>query len=80
MSIQQCTRKECVSGHLQNLTTRCRIVHSRITHSYLLNNEEGPECIPCNFISILKHILTDCVDVTDARQTFYNVNTSRECK
>jgi hypothetical protein len=27
-----------------------------------------------NFNSLLKHILTDCVDVADARQTFYNVN------
>jgi hypothetical protein len=25
--------------------SRCRIGHSRLTHSYLLNNEERPECI-----------------------------------
>ena len=25
--------------------TRCGIGHSRLTHSYLLNNEERPECI-----------------------------------
>ena len=62
--------------HLQErmFLTRCRIVHGIFTHSYLLNNEEGPECIPYNFNSLLKHILTDCVDVTNARQTFYNVN------
>jgi len=54
--------------------TRCRIGHSRLTHSYLLNNEERPECILCNSNYSLKHILTDCVDVADVRQTFYNVN------
>jgi len=52
--------------------TRCRIGHSRLTHSYLLNNEEKPECIPRNFS--YTHVLLDCVDVADILQTFYNVN------
>jgi transposase-like protein len=54
--------------------TRCRIAHSILTHSYLLNKEERPECIPCNSNYSLKHGLTDCVDVADVQQTFYNVN------
>jgi hypothetical protein len=54
--------------------TRCGIGHSRLTHSYLLNNEERPKCIPCNSNFSLKHVLIDCVDVADVRQTFYNVN------
>jgi hypothetical protein len=58
----------------QVVLTRCRIGHSRLTHSYLLNNEERPECIPCNSNYLLKHVLIDCVDVADVRQTFYNVN------
>jgi kelch-like protein 2/3 len=58
----------------QVVFTRCRIGHSRLTHSYLLNNEERPECIPCNSIYSLKHVLLDCVDVADVRQTFYNVH------
>ena len=32
----------------QVVLTRCRIGHSRLTHSYLLKNEERPECIQCN--------------------------------
>jgi hypothetical protein len=59
VSIQQCTRKECVSGHLQNRDAD-KLIHM--------------ETVRYNFISILKHILAVCVDVTDARQTFYNVN------
>ena len=58
----------------QVVLTRCRIGHSRLTHSYLLNTEERPECIPCNSNFLLKHVLIDCVDVADVRQTFYNAN------
>ena len=58
----------------QVVLTRCRIGYSRLTHSYLLNNEERPECIPCNSSYSLKHDLLDSVDVTDIRQTFCNVN------
>ena len=58
----------------QLVLTRCRIDHSRLTHSHSLNNEERPECIPCNSNFSLKHVLIDCVDVADVRQTFYNAN------
>jgi len=54
--------------------TRCRIGHGRLTYSYLINNEERPECIPCNSNYSIKHVLIDCVDVADVRQNFYNVN------
>jgi hypothetical protein len=58
----------------QVVLTRCRIDHSRLTHSYLLNNEERPECILCNSNYSLRHVLIDCVDGVDVRQTFYNAN------
>ena len=60
----------------QVVLTRCCIRHGRLAHSYLLNNEERPECIPCNSNYSIKHVLIDCVDVADVRQNFYNVNTS----
>ena len=59
------TRKE------QVILTRCRIWHSRLTHSYLLYNEEPPECITCNSNYTLKHVLIDYVDVAEVRRTFY---------
>ena len=34
----------------QVVVTRCRIGHRRLTHSYLLNNEERQECFLCNSI------------------------------
>jgi hypothetical protein len=51
--------------------------HSILTHSYLLNNEERPECIPCNSNCSLKYVLIDCVDVADVRQIFYIANQGR---
>ena len=54
--------------------TRCRIVHGRLTHIYLLNNEERPECIPSNSNHSIKHVFIHCVDVDDVRQNIYNVN------
>ena len=62
------------NGKEQVVLTRCRIGHSRLTHSYLLNNEERPECIQCNSNCSLRHVLIDCMDVADVRQTFYNAN------
>ena len=56
-----------------HLSTNCGFRH-RLTHSYLLNNEERPECIPCYSNYSLRHVLIDCVDVADVRQTFYNDN------
>ena len=58
----------------QVVLPKCRIGHSGITHSYLLNNEEQPECIPCNSNYSLTHALLDCMDVSDICLTFYNVS------
>ena len=58
----------------QVVLTICRIGHKRLTHSYLLNNEERQGGFPCNSNYSLKHVLIECVDVSDVRQTFYNVN------
>ena len=60
----------CQNRKEQVVLTRCRIGHSRLTHSYLLNNEERP----CNSNFSLNHVMIECVDVADVRQTFYNAN------
>ena len=49
----------------QVVLTRCRIGLCKLTHSYLLNNEERPECIPCVSNCSLRHVLIDCVDAGD---------------
>ena len=55
--------------------TRCRIGHTRITHSYLLQRENQPECVPCQEPLTVKHILLDCIDTNQIRYKYYNVNT-----
>ena len=54
----------CSYVRLKQERTSSRIGHGRVTHSYLLNNEERLECFPCdsnsNTLSSLKNILLDC--------------------
>ena len=45
----------------QTKITRCRIGHTRITHSYILKNEQAPFCIPCNEPFTVKHFLITCL-------------------
>ena len=52
---------------------RCRIGHSRLTHEFVLKGEPPPECIPCNCLLTIKHLLIECVDFNDVRQRFYQV-------
>ena len=53
----------------QVVLIRCRIGHSRLTHSYL----NGMYSMKFQLFT-KTFMLIDCVDVTDIRQTFYNVN------
>ncbi len=41
----------------QILLTRCRIGHSRLTHSFLLNNEPVPCCVFCACPLTIRHVL-----------------------
>ena len=54
----------CSYVRLKQERTSSRIGHGRVTHSYLLNNEERPERFPCdsnsNTLNSLKNILLDC--------------------
>jgi len=58
--------------------SRCRIGHTRLTHSYLLNKEDQPECVPCQTPLTVKHILIDCVDFATQLSTYYDVQSLRE--
>ena len=52
--------------------SRCRIGHSRITHSYLLQRELPPECVFCQEPYTVKHFLLDCVDLALVRQKYFS--------
>ena len=54
--------------------TRLRIGHTRITHSWLLNHDEQPNCTGCDVPFTVKHFLLDCFDFHQARRSFFQVN------
>ena len=46
----------------QTKITRCRIGHTRLTHAYLLTNEQPPFCISCNEPFTVMHFLITCFE------------------
>ena len=56
------------------IITRLRIGHSRLTHSWLLAREDAPECIQCNELLTIKHILLDCIDFQPIGDKHYNAD------
>ena len=62
----------------QVVISRCRIGHTRITHSYLLNREDAPTCIPCHEHFSVKHFLLECHDLTHIRDKYYRASTLKE--
>ena len=54
--------------------TRLRLGHSHLTHSFLLKREDPPFCVGCHQHITIKHVLLDCIEFSDVRPRFYNVN------
>ena len=64
-----------INRHDQTKITRCRIGHTRLAHSYLLNNEQPPFCVSCNGPFTVKHFLISCVDFHHIRTKYFNTKT-----
>lgn len=58
--------------------TRLRIGHTRLTHSYILNNDAKPFCVPCNEDFTVKHFLINCIDHQHTRSKYYNVGNIKQ--
>ena len=45
--------------HQETILTRLRIGHSRLTHGHLMSTPHGnrPQCLTCNTLITIKHIL-----------------------
>ena len=63
-------REEVVLTHL-------RIGHTRLTHSYLLEQEDQPLCISCNEPFTVKHFLINCIEFSRVRSQFFQTNDLR---
>ncbi len=49
------------------------------TYAFLLaKREPRPRCIPCDSDLTVKHILLDCIDLTDTRRKYFNVSSLAE--
>ena len=57
---------------------RARIGHTHMTHSFLLKNEDIPECYSCGCYLTVKHFLVDCDDYAHIRRRYYNVRDVKE--
>ena len=66
------------SREIQTKITRCRIGHTRLTHSYLLTNEQPPFCISCNEPFTVKHFLITCTEFNYIRNRYFTAKTVKE--
>ena len=62
----------------QTKITRCRNGHTRLTHAYLLTNEQPPFCISCNEPLTVKHFLITCTEFNYIRNKYYTAKTIKE--
>ena len=46
---------------------RLRLGHTRVTHSYLLQGEEQPQCVGCDAPFTVRHFLLECGDFAQVR-------------
>ena len=62
----------------QTVLFRCRIGHSRMTHSWLLKAEPPPECVFCDCPLTMHHLLLECGDLAIIRHQHFNINTLKD--
>ena len=53
--------------------SRLIIGHAYFSHSYILRQEDPPECTACQEIYSVRHVFIDCIDLRLIRPRFYTV-------
>ena len=53
---------------------RLRLGHTRVTHSYLLQGEEQPQCVGCDAPFTVRHFLLECGDFAQVRNNCFHVD------
>ena len=64
-------KEEVVLAHL-------RLGHTRVTHSYLLQGEEQPQCVGCDAPFTVRHFLFECADFAQVRNNCFHVDNMKE--
>ena len=57
---------------------RLRLGHIRVTHSYLLQGEEQPQCVGCDAPFTVRHFLLECADFAQVRNNCFHVDNMKE--
>ena len=57
---------------------RLRSGHARVTHSYLLQGEEQPQCVGCDAPFTVRHFLLECGDFARVRNNCFNVDNMKQ--
>ena len=63
----------CTSRKEEVVLSRLRIGHTYFSHSYILRQEDPPECTSCQEIYSVRHVLIDCIDLGLIWPRFYSV-------
>jgi len=67
-----------VSRHDSVVLRRLSIGHTRLTHSYLLNQQDQPECSHCDCALTVAHVLLECNHYNVVRQRYFNISSLHE--
>ena len=57
---------------------RLRLGHTRVTHSYLLQGEEQPQCVCCDAPFTVRHFLLECGDFAQVRNNCFHVDNMKQ--
>ena len=52
--------------------------HTRVTHSYLLQGEEQPQCVGCDAPFTVHHFLLECGDFAQVRNNCFHVDNMKQ--
>ena len=62
----------------QVIVSRLRIVHTRLTHSFILKQRNNNQCLTCQTPYTIKQVLIECRAFTFIRKWFFKVNHLRD--
>ena len=62
----------------EKVLARLGLGHTRVSHSYLLQGEEQPQCIGCDAPYTVCHFLLECGDFAQVRNNCFHVDNIKE--
>ena len=73
-----CENGEQLLENQEVVISRFCIGHTRLTHSFILQQELQPQCLTCQITCMVKHILIECRAFAVIRKRFFKVTSLTE--